>query len=391
MPPVKPEQVTTASLRSPRTRRESRCQLRVSGPHERNILVGNQRFELKFNAETVKTINTAFVDILDDIRRKLLANGDIDFKGRGYDFLSRLQSTGSAAFQKLWPHELKKYIDGKEAREEARGLSFTFLVEEEFSLFWEMLYRGSPLETVDPGNFWGLRYPIGRGYFGVESLDRVDLQSGILSAIHNKLTLSLREVQAVKAFLAKLRKVPSVNLKMLDDALDAPSPTTRELLELFHDPEFPFGMVHFACHCDAGQTPLSSSLRITSRSTDIDLLLEQVLGNADYGFQNHPFVFLNACQTADIDGLRAALGFPRAVLDFGAAGVIATACVVPDLFASAFAKEFYRKLLTRPAAPATTNIATVLMETRQHFLTEFENPMGLAYGLYAGSDQEFRI
>jgi hypothetical protein len=71
--------------------------------------------------------------------------------------------------------------------------------------------------------------------------------------------------------------------------------------------------------------------------------------------------------------------------------VIATACVVPDLFASAFAKEFYRKLLTRPAAPATTNIATVLMETRQHFLTEFENPMGLAYGLYAGSDQEFRI
>jgi len=89
--------------------------------------------------------------------------------------------------------------------------------------------------------------------------------------------------------------------------------------------------------------------------------------------------------------LRAGLGFPRAVLDFGAAGVIATACVIPDLFAGAFAKEFYRRLLARRIAPATANIASVLMETRRHFLTEFENPLGLAYGLYAGSDQELRV
>jgi hypothetical protein len=391
MPPVKPAQATTASLRSHQTRGESRCELRIIAPGGRNILVGTRWFELKFTAETVKNFNAAFVDILDDIRRKVLADGDIDFKGRGYDFLSRLRSTGSAAFQRLWPKELKEYIEEKEDREVARGLCFTLQVEEELSLFWEMLYRGSPLIAVGPDDFWGFRYPIGRCYFGVDSPDQVHLQSGILSAVHNKLTLSMREVQAVKAFLAKLRRVPSANLKMLDDALDAASPTVRELLELFHDEEFPFGMVHFACHCDAGQNPLGSSLSITSRKTNIDLMLEQLLENADYGFQNRPFVFLNACQTADIEGLRAGLGFPRAVLDFGAAGVIATACVIPDLFAGAFAKEFYRRLLARRIAPATANIASVLMETRRHFLTEFENPLGLAYGLYAGSDQELRV
>jgi len=390
MPPLKAVQAISTSLRTREARSESRYQLRVLIPYDRSVLVGTRKFELNFNAETVRAFNSEFVDILDDVRRKVLANEDIDFKGRGYDFLSRLRDRGRAAFQRLWPREMKEHLDAKDEQEKSRGLSFTFQVDEELSLFWEMLYRGSPLNALDPNDFWGFRYPIGRCYLGVDTSDRVELQSGILSAVHNKLKLSLREVHAVKTYLQKLRRIPSVRLQMLDEALEANSPTVNELLALFHDDEFSFGMVHFACHCDAGQNLLESSLRLTSRNSDIDLMLEKVLGNADYGFQNRPFVFLNACQTADVVGLRAGLGFPRAVLDFGAAGVIATACVVPDRFAAAFAREFYRRLLARRTPSGAANIASILMETRLHFLTEFENPLGLAYGLYAGSDQEFR-
>ena len=335
--------------------------------------------------------NTEFIGVLDAIRRKTLVDGTIDFKGKGYDFLNRLCDLGGAAYQKLWPKDLKAFISRKETEESERGLRFTFQTSEDLSLYWEMLYSGSPVDPCDPHKFWGFRNPIGRCYFEVDEHDRVSLQSGMLSAVHTKLTESIREVQSVKQYLLGLPKGASVGLRMLDDELKSNAPTVKELIDLFHDESFAFGMVHFACHCDTGDTPLGSSLRLTSRNKEIEVFLEQVLRQGDFGFQNRPFVFLNACQTANVDGLRAGLGFPLAVLNFGAAGVIATACVVPDSFASAFANEFYRRLLAHGADLKAANISAVLMETRVHFMTEYENPMGLAYGLYAGSDQEFRV
>jgi hypothetical protein len=382
---------TTTSLRSSSVRRQARFVLKILAPFNNSILVGAKAFPLTFQADTIKAFNAGFVSILDDVRKTILQIGHIDFKGRNYDFLDLLRDKGAAAYQGLWPKALKEYFRSKEDEQVERGLSFTFQVEEGLSLYWEMLYRGDPRKKPKTSDFWGFRYPIGRCYFEIDPQDRVSLQGGMLSAIHTKLTLSRREVEAVRGYLAGLHLGPSVSVQMLDEALKSKAATVNELLDLFHDDEFPFGVVHFACHCDVGENPLASALSLTSRDKEIELLLEQVVGNVDYGFRNQPLVFLNACQTADVEGLRAGLGFPRAVLNFGAAGVIATACVVPDTFASAFAKEFYRRLLIKREAPAAANIAVVLMETRQHFLDEYENPMGLAYGLYAGSDQEFRV
>lgn len=62
----------------------------------------------------------------------------------------------------------------------------------------------------------------------------------------------------------------------------------------------------------------------------------------------------------------------------GAGAVIATACPVPDLFAAAFAKHFYTFFLS-----GQMTIGQALRETRWHFLTKHNNPLGLAYGLYS--------
>jgi hypothetical protein len=124
---------------------------------------------------------------------------------------------------------------------------------------------------------------------------------------------------------------------------------------------------------------------------DLEIELEKLLAWEEYGFQNRPFVFLNACESATPGKLLQTLSFPTGMLKFGAGGVIATACTVPDNFASAFASKFYEFLLTKLEKNISVNIGEVLLETRLYFLHNFNNPLGLAYGLYALSNQELRL
>ena len=72
--------------------------------------------------------------------------------------------------------------------------------------------------------------------------------------------------------------------------------------------------------------------------------------------------------------------------------MIATACPVPDLFAAAFAKVFYEFFLrglvvkdevTGEKGFRLMTIGEALRATRWYFLKEFNNPLGLAYGLYS--------
>ena len=138
----------------------------------------------------------------------------------------------------------------------------------------------------------------------------------------------------------------------------------------------------------------------------MNLTLEKLLAWQDHGFVNGPFVFLNACGTATPGHLLQTMSFPNEILGFGASGVIATACTMPDNFASSFAVEFYRRLLNmtrekndegtlvdvvRPFAATTIDIGEAMLQTRLHFLRKHNNPLGLAYGLYAVPYQQLLI
>ena len=64
--------------------------------------------------------------------------------------------------------------------------------------------------------------------------------------------------------------------------------------------------------------------------------------------------------------------------------MVATLCPVPDLFAHEFAREFYGRLFQAGGAASRPRfLAEVLLATRRHFLKEYNNPLGLAYVLYA--------
>jgi hypothetical protein len=359
------------------------------------LIMHNKHFPMTFAEGDIQNFNQQFIDILEDLRLDVQEKG-IDLTGYDHPYLVQLRDVGRAAFNKILSKEARQYLVKLETETKAqkRQLSLNFRIPPTFSLFWEMIYAGQPFK-VETDQFWGFRYPLGRIYWDLDEIDLVRLQQGVFSSIHHQLEHSRYEIEELSKYLAQLCDSMGlqVTLKLLDQLIPPETLSVERIIELFHSDEFRYGMVHFACHCenpqDGGAT--QSYLSLTAHEQELALYLEKLLSWNDYGFCHTPFVFLNACGSATHGHLLQTSSFPNEVLNFGAAGVIATACTIPDNFASRFASEFYHRLLTKPAADVPIYISQTLLETRRYFLETSNNPLGLAYGLYAVSDQQLRL
>jgi hypothetical protein len=93
----------------------------------------------------------------------------------------------------------------------------------------------------------------------------------------------------------------------------------------------------------------------------------------------HPLVFINACESADLTPQFYG-GFVPYFLGKGARGVIGTECKVPGLFASEWAKAFFDELFAGKA------LGEVVLVLRRRFLEEYNNPLGLLYGVHCDAD-----
>ncbi|MBD2214635.1 CHAT domain-containing protein [Nostoc linckia FACHB-104] len=384
-----------STLSSRNERHESRCHIQVTiMKNMPTVAVGARPFPMTFAEGDIQVFNQKFVAILEELSFDVTQKG-VDLKEYNHNYLNRLRDLGKAAYNKILHSTTRQYFKDKEKAEKQRGLSLTFQTPMEISFFWEMLYAGKPF-GVETDEFWGFRYPIGRTYWGeFDFPDRIQLQGGIFSAIHHKLKYSQKEVEQVARLLHQVcqRLSLKLNLHLLENIIPIETICTDTLLELFHDPEFRYGMIHFACHCLASEdiyTPQAYLSLTAYEQKKIEIELETLLAWEGYGFQNRPFVFLNACSSATPGQLLQTINFPSGILNFGAAGVIATACTIPDLFASAFASKFYELLLGKFENNVSVDIGEVLLETRLYFLQEYNNPLGLAYALYACSNQKLR-
>ncbi|MEC4812327.1 MAG: CHAT domain-containing protein [Scytonema sp. PMC 1069.18] len=353
-------------------------------------IVGTKQFPLNFAEGDVQEFNKQFITILEklclDVRQK-----GIDLTGYNHNYLDRLRDLGKLAYSTILPDNAQQFFQNKEQEEQERGLSLTFITSPKLCFFWEMLYAGK--RVVEPDQFWGFRYPLGRTYWEMNLHEYIRLQEGIFSAIHHQLPHSLQEVNNIAQQLEKVCQCLGLKLSVqqLEKILPVDSLCEDSLLELFHDQDFRYGMIHFACHYRHNDYTPKGYLSLTAYEQNLEIKLEQLLAWAkDYHFQNLPFVFLNACGTATLGHLSQTLQFPSGILNFGAAGVIATACTIPDNFASAFASKFYELLLGKLEINTLVNISEVLLETRLYFLQKCNNPLGLAYGLYAPSNQLLR-
>jgi len=362
------------------------------------LIIDTMQFPLTFDQGDVEDFNQQFIAVLQDLRRDVQNKG-VDLSGYDHNYLERLRDIGKVAYNRVLPPAARSRIAELETQEQKRGISLTFKTSPTSRLFWEMLYTGKPFD-IQSDQFWGFRYPLGRTYWEIKAPDRVRLQSGVFSAIHDGLKFSRQEVEQLTQHLTATgqRLGLKLVLHLLEQVIPAERLSVERLLELFHSSEFCYGIVHFACHVenpeDAGAT--QAYLSFTAHKNRLEMCLGKLVACEEYSFANQPFVFLNACGSATPGHLLQTLSFPTGVLNFGAGGVIATACTIPDNFASAFASELYRRLLKHSEEekshhPVWSNIGEALLETRLHFLEEYNNPLGLAYGLYAVSNQQLRL
>ena len=332
------------------------------------------------------------VDILHDLHDYVWKHG-VDLSGHSHDFLKQLAKVGARVYKNCI-HAKGETNLASVGQQNANHLSIDVLdLNSGRSVLWEMLYCGNPFITIDPNRFWGFRYRLGRSYQGNFPHSNFALGKGALTAIHEELKHSREEIRQLAERLrrfAEEHRLGSLDLCDLSEHLGEEVDVVA-LLDLLTHERFNHGLIHFACHCDHPKDTGSQAearLRVTVDGKALHILLDDLLSaRGHYTFKNRPFVFLNACQSATANLLYHRWGFPTGILGLGAGGVIATACAVPDQFAGAFADTFYKHLLSKPSPEARIYIGEALLETRRYFLERYNNPLGLAYGLYATADQ----
>ena len=307
--------------------------------------------------------------------------------------LVELAKCGRAAYHRFFENEQARNLLASSFQMMGTEIPAPTFVADTVPFPWELLYEGADYRNCDPDRFWGYRYTPARILTPeVDISQHVMEQAGpadMLFCLHHRLRQAhQQEWPAIqKLILVKGRGkcallTPKGHLTQVADG--------ESLLEYLDQASH--NIVHFACHCEPSDTDVDTLLLSLLKDETCDEEAQVIeLGTftflmmAGQQFQRRPLVFLNACQSAGgTDSLRKTLNLPQMFMKRGAGALIATVCPVPDLFAAAFARQFYTYFLS-----GGMTIGQALRETRLYFLEKHHNPLGLAYGLY--SPAQYRL
>jgi hypothetical protein len=97
-------------------------------------------------------------------------------------------------------------------------------------------------------------------------------------------------------------------------------------------------------------------------------------------FASAPFLFLNACQGAELDATQTT-GLLPYFISLGARGAIGTEIDTPALFAAEFAERFLAAFVR-----GDEELGSLLLRLRRLYLKEQRNIMGLVYALHASGN-----
>lgn len=371
-------------------RRAPKLRIQISRQGDQCVLNTN-RCTLEMSAGSLRDHNKDFVELMQKVKREVLRIKSLTIDPHFFkDVMDELRDAGLSAYNSLG-NQAYKYLNDYQKKK--RNLSLNITVESEtYPLLWEFLYTGSAIGSVDPKLFWGYHHGITRYLIGAEELAfELDPQAHFFFCRNHKLKHSQEEMGSLRALAGKR----FMTFMTLDELFDALEPTYNDLalhdrfiLSLCNEHEFSF--VHIASHLRRDKrvdSVLGARLELSYYEEEIKLPLRRL--NAlcnEFQFIQAPLVFLNACTTmTNPQHLMQGESFPRSFLKLGAGAVIATACDMPDRFAVAFAGKFYEFFFDRDNHQSPT-ASEALSKTRQYFIDEYNNPLGLAYGLYADSD-----
>jgi hypothetical protein len=251
------------------------------------------------------------------------------------------------------------------------------VASEDFFLPWELIYPAS-LDDDEPlsyEHFWGMNYIISR-VIVQEARPGAFVSPVIPVGPRPKLgLLTYLELPSVREkeipFFEKLDgdgKIALFKLRALN-----PKKKREEFKEFRSFWEKALNLAHFACHAFYEDESPNLSRILLSDEFPITLQDMEVYGITISG---HPLIIMNACETGNLNPLYTSY-FAAAFLKYGARGVVATECAVPDAFAADFAQQLYAHLL------AGEPLGESLLATRRYFLEKYHNPSGLLYSMYA--------
>ncbi len=369
------------------TCRRRTVNLDITVARDGSSTIGATPCDLEMSLGSIRDHNHQFITLMKRIETEIIA----EFKRSGTLHLSRpffhetlrnLRDAGLSAFMAFGDHACQ-ILDRYETRGD--GLNVTIRAGL-YPLLWEFLYTGQPTGAVSPELFWGSHHRVSRFLIGADFLpESLDPAGGVLFCRNQALTHWLLEMQAMQALTGCLR------FALLDDWLVALDSDFDELQDrIVHACTIgDFSFVHMASHVypdrdDASVLGSLLALSCGDQTVEINLRHLNALGrNPALRFRQSPLLFLNACRTmTNPEHLSQSESFPRSFLKLGAGAVIATACDIPDVFAVAFAQKFYELFLGDPPLPASE----ALRQARWYFMEQYNNPLGLAYGLYAHND-----
>jgi len=315
---------------------------------------------------------------------------------------------------------------------------------------WNIIHQDDdpdPMQ-VDWSKYWGFRLPISQwlylnrnadirlpsAFVAVdETLPFTQYEKAVLARLFPSACAEFERLLDAFAY-DKLRSTPATsaeadawwqqnqdNKRRLADVLEKLFPDQFErsaksapwkqvaLRHIFRNGEY--GLLHFACHCEPRNAAADPGLQKRMLSINVngevipidDATMTNFMarkGRGEWKSQDAgPFVFLNACASGKPVGSLFP-DLPQEWIDNqGAKVVIATICDVPDVFAFAFAARLYGTLFDAfqagrtearnagvAAGDSTLYVAEALLATRRYFLEKCNNPLGLAYELYAVPD-----
>jgi len=346
--------------------------------------IGTTRCHLEMGVGSIRDHNRDFVAAMKRVKDEVLETRSLKLDPGFYQgVMGDLRDTGLSAYRSLGA-QVCACLDKYENMDNGLGLDITVRTETH-PLLWEFIYTCSSIDPVDPHLFWGYRHPIARFLIGAEFLPpAIDPQGGFLFCRNHNLMHWQDEMKALRSL------VKDRDFVELDDCLDGLDQDHRQLEP--HDQVLwvctrsrAFSFVHMASHLFPDPRPesvLGAFLVISYRNRDIKISLRRLNAvRGEWSFRQNPLIFLNACRTmTNPEQLGQEESFPRSFLKLRAGAVIATACDIPDLFAVEFARKFYEIFLDRHHCPTASD---ALRQARQFFMNQYNNPLGLAYGLYA--------
>lgn len=286
------------------------------------------------------------------------------------DTIRRLASEGHNAFLQVFDRNTRAIF---------RNLLSFFkdavieVTAEDFFLPWELLYIENVEESISIENFLGARHVISRV---IDLGNSPFISPYIYQQVPRIGLLTNNDLQYVRTHetpffdqLDRTKKIALLKLGVLNP--DRKENGMRDF-EIFLTNRME--IAHFACHAFGNQDEHSQSSMMLSDEFEISLNDLRMLDELE--MTDNPIVILNACGTGNINSEHASF-FAKEFLKFGARGVIATDCEVPDYFAAEFTRQFYPEFLYG------TPIGEALFKTRRHFIEKYNNLTVLIYSMYA--------